>query len=205
MKRNKHHSPEIRKQQILLASEIVLLKEGIESFTIDQVVFHAQIAKGTVYKYYKNKDHLFAELAVKSVEMLYQYFRTAVADIESPIQKLQSVIKSCYRFYHDYPQYYGLLNYFERKEVDAVQRGRYQKISFELQSFIEKIIDEGKAMGEISGKVPTQSIDYIIWSGTIGMIQFIESKKELIPDLKVINQEKLIHDFALIITSGLRI
>ncbi len=205
MKRNKHHSPEIRKQQILLASEIVLLKEGIESFTIDQVVFHAQIAKGTVYKYYKNKDHLFAELAVKSVEMLYQYFRTAVADIESPIQKLQSVIKSCYRFYRDYPQYYGLLNYFERKEVDAVQRGRYQKISFELQSFIEKIIDEGKAMGEISGEVPTQSIDYIIWSGTVGMIQFIESKKELIPDLKVINQEKLIHDFALIITSGLRI
>lgn len=205
MKKNKHQSPETRKLQILLAAEIVLLKEGIETFTIDQVVAHAKIAKGTVYKYYKNKDHLFAELAVKSVEMLYQYFRTSVLEVNSPLQKIQAVIKSCYKFSRDYPQYYGLLNYFERKEVDPAQRERYQKISIELQFFLEKIIDEGKAIGEISADLPTKSIDYIIWSGTVGMIQFIESKKELIPDLKVINQEKLILDYARIITSGLRI
>jgi AcrR family transcriptional regulator len=203
MKKNKL-SPETRKQQILLAAEIVLLKDGIESFTIDQVISHAQIAKGTVYKYYQNKDHLFAELAVKAVEMLYKYFRTAVLDINSPILQIQAVIKSCYKFYHDYPQYYGLLNYFERKDVDAAQLERYLKTSGELQIFIEKIIENGKSTGEISTEVATRSIDFIIWSGCVGLIQFIESKKELIPHLKQLNQEKLIQDYANIITAGLR-
>lgn len=203
MKKNKHHSPETRKQQILLAAEIVLLKEGIENFTIDQVISHAQIAKGTVYKYYKSRDHLFAEMSVKSVEMLFISFKSSVLGEVSSIGKIQSVIKSCYQFYRNYPQYYGLLNYFEHADINANEKQQYMEISKQLQVFIEKIIEEGKSSGEITTSVSSQFIDFIIWSSTVGMIQFIENKKNLIPDLKMVNQEHLINDFAKMITAGL--
>lgn len=204
MKKKKHHSPETRRQQILLAAEIVLLKEGIDNFTIDQVISHAQIAKGTVYKYYKNRDHLFAEMSVKSVEMLFTSFKSAVVGEVSSIGKIHLVIKSCYQFYRNYPQYYGLLNYFERTGISANEKQQYMEISMQLQVFIEKIIEEGKSSGEITTSVSAKFIDYIIWSSTVGLIQFIENKKNLIPDLKAVNQDQLMNDFANLITSGLK-
>lgn len=204
MKKNKHHSPETRRQQILLAAEIVLLKEGIENFTIDQVISHAQIAKGTVYKYYKSRDHLFAEMSVKSVDMLFTSFKSAIVGIDSNIEKIEAVIKSCYQFYRNYPQYYGLLSYFERADISANEQQQYMEISMQLQVFIEKIIDEGKSSGEITTSVSAKFIDFIIWSSTVGMIQFIENKKNLIPDFKAVNQQHLINDFAKLITAGLK-
>ena len=204
MKKNKHHSPETRRQQILLAAEIVLLKEGIENFTIDQVISHAQIAKGTVYKYYKSRDHLFAEMSVKSVEMLFTSFKSAIVGIDSNIEKIQSVIKACYQFYRNYPQYYGLLNYFERAEINLNEKQQYMEISMQLQVFIENIIDEGKSSGEITTSVSAKFIDFIIWSSTLGLIQFIENKKNLVPDLKAVNQDHLMNDFVKLITAGLK-
>jgi AcrR family transcriptional regulator len=204
MKNNKHQSPEIRKKQILLAAEIVLLKDGLQNFTIDQVIVHAQIAKGTVYKYYKTKDQLLAELAIKSVNMMFDGFKKAVLDQESSISKIRSVCMACYQFYVNHPQYYSLLNYFEQYGNDQ-EREEYLKVSMALQNFIEQIIDEGKKSGEIKPDLETRFIDYIIWASCVGVIQFIESKKRLVPDLKQINQEKLIETFSYIITSGLTI
>ncbi|MHA7128617.1 TetR/AcrR family transcriptional regulator [Algoriphagus namhaensis] len=204
MKKNKHHSPETRKQQILLAAEIVLLKEGIQNFTIDQVISHAQIAKGTVYKYYKSRDHLLAEMAVKAVEMLFMSFKSAATGMNSSMEKLRAVIKACYHFYRNYPQYYGLLNYFERTDVNADEKEKYVTVSFQLQQFIEDIISQGKESGEIETPVSDRYLDFILWSSCVGMIQFIENKKDLIPNFKEINQEQLMDDFASIITNGFR-
>lgn len=204
MKKKKHHSPETRKQQILLAAEIVLLKEGIERFTIDQVVTHAQIAKGTVYKYYKSKDHLLAEMSVKAVEMLFNAFKGAVVSDMTSLVKIQSVIKACYQFYRNYPQYYSLLNHFERADVNPDEKEKYLHTSIQLQQFIEGIIAAGKHSKEINVNVPDRYIDYIVWSCCVGMIQFIENKKDLIPNFKEINQDQLVNDFAGIITSGLK-
>ena len=62
MKGRKRETPELRKQQIIAAADLVLLEVGIERFTVDQVIEKAGIAKGTVYNYYKNKDEMLAEL-----------------------------------------------------------------------------------------------------------------------------------------------
>ena len=199
----KHQTHEIRRKQILLAAEIVLLKDGLQNFTIDQVIAHALIAKGTVYKYYKSKDQLLAELAIKSVNMLFEEFKMAVIDQKSSIAKIRSVCMACYQFYVNQPQYYSLLNYFEQYG-NEVERKEYLKVSMALQYFIEKIIDEGKKLGEIKPNLETRFIDYIIWASCIGVVQFIESKKRLLPDLKQINQERLIDTFSDIITSGLK-
>ncbi len=48
----------MRRQQILSAADLVLIDAGIEDFTIDQVAERANIAKGTIYKYFKSKDEI---------------------------------------------------------------------------------------------------------------------------------------------------
>ena len=50
----KHLSKESREQQIVIAADTVLQQVGVNNFTIAQVVETLDIAKGTVYKYYKS-------------------------------------------------------------------------------------------------------------------------------------------------------
>jgi AcrR family transcriptional regulator len=48
---------------------MVLQEVGVNNFTIDQVVDYLGIAKGTVYKYFKSKDDVLAEVSVKALNL----------------------------------------------------------------------------------------------------------------------------------------
>lgn len=58
----------------------MLTEVGLDSFTVDQVVAKAGIAKGIVYKYYKSKDEVFSEISVKSLRKLLEVFRAGVEE-----------------------------------------------------------------------------------------------------------------------------
>lgn len=51
-----------KKDRILLAAEVVFSKYGFEKATLDEIIALADVGKGTVYKYYGNKEQLFYKL-----------------------------------------------------------------------------------------------------------------------------------------------
>lgn len=51
IKRTKHLPKSQREQQIIDAADQVLLGVGAQNLTIDKMVAHLDVAKGTVYKY----------------------------------------------------------------------------------------------------------------------------------------------------------
>ena len=46
-------------QRILAAAEIIFSMYGYEKATLDQIIALADVGKGTVYKYFGNKEQLF--------------------------------------------------------------------------------------------------------------------------------------------------
>ncbi|WP_434658776.1 TetR/AcrR family transcriptional regulator [Sulfurimonas sp. NW9] len=59
---------EQKKKDIALGTKALILKDGINNITIAQIAKAANIGKGTVYEYFKNKDEVVFEL----VEILMQ-------------------------------------------------------------------------------------------------------------------------------------
>mgnify|MGYP001126114901 CR=1 FL=1 len=58
----KQKNPDERKQEIIAAAIQLLYEKGITGFTMDAVVARTILSKGGVYRFYKNRDDLLADV-----------------------------------------------------------------------------------------------------------------------------------------------
>ncbi|MEL6698875.1 MAG: TetR/AcrR family transcriptional regulator [Bacteroidota bacterium] len=200
----KRATPEIRKNQIIAAADLVLLEAGIDAFTIDQVIAKAGIAKGTVYNYYKNKDQILAELGVKAIKLMYEYFEEHIGKHVHSVDKIKALCLACYQFNKHYPQYFELISYMERPEFDINTTG-YLKLSQGLQHFTEQLIQEGQAKKELRPNLDAATTHYIIWACCVGVVEFVDTKKRLLANHHEIDQEQMVKTFAEILTVGMAV
>ena len=172
----------MRRQQILSAADLVLIDVGVEDFTIDQVAERANIAKGTVYKYFKSKDEILAEISTKAIGLLLQIFQQATASHTHSVEKLKAICWAAYRYYQTHLAYHELLAYIERPDFNIDFQG-YTKISQSIQEFCENIITEGQQKGAIKPSPNPESLVRVIWATNIVVIQFVQTKQKLIQNI----------------------
>jgi len=68
---------EERRNQILDAAQRRFYEQGLDKATMDDVAAEAQLGKGTLYLYFKNKNELLAGLILRRHSALIQSFETA--------------------------------------------------------------------------------------------------------------------------------
>ena len=84
--------------RILQAAEEVFSQHGYEKATLDEIIALADVGKGTVYKYFGNKEHLFYKL---------------VADKNAPfLEKLQQAVDSADSFEDKLKKYFEVMVHF---------------------------------------------------------------------------------------------
>ena len=194
---------EIRKQQILEAADRVLTAGGMENFTIDRVVEEAEIAKGTIYNYFRSRDELIAEMSLRTVALLHQKFAQAVAAEENTLEKLKAICWANYTVYLDSPERYKLQFLIERPEFNY-KTDQMVSISSSLQKFMYDLVAEGQRNKEIKTTINPVVICSIIWAGSVAVVQFIENKQRLLQDQEGVTVEDLVAGFAEMITEGLK-
>ena len=65
-------------KRIEIAAEEIFSKYGYEKATLDQIISLADVGKGTVYKYFGNKEQLFYKLVSAKNEPFVEALRVAV-------------------------------------------------------------------------------------------------------------------------------
>ncbi|MEM6299381.1 MAG: TetR/AcrR family transcriptional regulator [Bacteroidota bacterium] len=202
MKKRTHLTPEARRNQILAAADLVLLEVGIDQFSVNQVIAKAGIAKGTVYNYYRSKDDMLADLGIKALRLMLEYFVKGAKQKSDAGDKLEAICVSSYRYYRDFPQYFDLIAYTERAEF-ALTEESYLSFREDIYTFFNQIIEEGKQKGELSTKYNTTLTYYNIWASCVGILQFIDSKpKVFLPE--TLNTEDMMRSHARMMVAGMR-
>ena len=199
---SKHQSAEVRRQQIISAADLILIEAGTENFTIDQVAERAKIAKGTVYKYFQNKDELLAEIGIKSASLLLEAFQRSTEDHTNGVEQIRAICLASYQYHQTYPNYYELLSYIERPEFDINING-YIKISQAIQRFCQDIIEEGQKRGEIRPDIDSNLAVRVLWASNMGVIQFAKTKQKLIEQMHSTTVEKMIDTFVAMVIHGI--
>jgi TetR/AcrR family fatty acid metabolism transcriptional regulator len=67
---------EFRRSELLTAARIVFGKKGFHDASIEEIAEMAEVAKGTVYLYYKSKKDLYLEAVRFGVELLNQKLKS---------------------------------------------------------------------------------------------------------------------------------
>lgn len=86
-------------KRILQAAEEVFSHHGYEKATLDEIIALADVGKGTVYKYFGNKEQLFYKLVADKNAPFVERMKQAVAGENTFEEKLKAYFKVMVGFY----------------------------------------------------------------------------------------------------------
>ncbi len=87
-------------KRIEIAAEEIFAKFGYEKATLDSIIALADVGKGTVYKYFGNKEQLFYKLVAAKNEPFVTALEAAVEKEESLQKKMIAYFTVMVEFYH---------------------------------------------------------------------------------------------------------
>ena len=140
-----------RRKEILEAAQKVFAKEGFHQATIDEIAQEAELAKGTIYLYFKNKKELFYSLVEEKTEYLMNLIRKEAKKTETPVEKLSAITRHQLGFYEANRDFFKIItsesSRFELGLKDELRKrimDRYLKYIDVVARVIEQGIKEGK-------------------------------------------------------------
>lgn len=99
-------------KRILLAAEEIFARYGYEKATLDSIIALADVGKGTVYKYFGNKEQLFYKLVSEKNVPFVESLQSSVADKSEMENKLIAYFAVMVEFYHTNSALWQII-YFE--------------------------------------------------------------------------------------------
>lgn len=176
-----------RKQEILLAARAVFALNGFHRATVDQVAQRAEVAKGTIYLYFENKEAILAELTLCALNDLVNRL-TAASDEHSllnPETKLHAMAQAYRALAETAPDYFRLLTAFDNGDFDnglsPERREQLRSASQRALDLVTQAISDGMALGIFASGDARQAAG-IIWAALNGVLALMAHpvRRELI-------------------------
>ncbi len=140
-----------RRQQIMRAAEELFTNRRFHEITTDEIAARAGIGKGTIYRYFKNKEELFHETALHGFEELCTLLSTEDSRAEPLESRLLRACQRIDRFYRSRRRLFGLMQAEENRMAST--RGRMRRHWRErrqrLTGIVAAIITEAAERGEV--------------------------------------------------------
>ena len=168
---------QLEKQQryntILEASEKVMQANGLYNLNMDSVAKETQLAKGTLYLYFKSKEDIVGALSIKARTLLLDYFTEATKKSNNPMEQLKAIALATFDFYKKYPFYFELIAIYEvntkLEENPAIQLSTHKLINF-----VTSIAQNAKADAKLHPSIDPGQFTFCLWGMLIGMTQLIK-------------------------------
>ncbi len=153
----------VNKQQLLMATEELLLERGYNGFHFRALAEKLKIGRSTIYEYYSSKEELI-------LDYMHQMMREVLTECEEwvhepPLERLKGYLSVFMKYtqIHQMIQILPLMDRTRSPDMDpAIDRlFVYHR---KIYSWIVEAINHAKNRGEIRQEIPTQLITALIFS-----------------------------------------
>ena len=189
-----------RHNEIVDAAERLFFTRGIDRVTMDDIANEAELAKGTLYLYFKNREDLHYAVVLRAIEILNALVRQAYEPGATGLENIRRMGEAYVRFFYQHPDYFRTIMLF-----DASRFERRMKI-LEPESplmFFRSVIREGQNDGSIRSDVSPEEMAILLWSQVSGVFEFIELRGTILNKLNIDPSEIIKHQF-IILADGLQ-
>jgi AcrR family transcriptional regulator len=114
---------------------------------MDDIAAATAIGKGTLYRYFKDKEALFLALLEQAARQLTEQARDEVAGAEGARARLVALVDTVIRFFDRHPH---LLDLIQRAEVIRGRNMPWQQARDELLRMVLGLFEEGREQGEFA-------------------------------------------------------
>jgi TetR/AcrR family fatty acid metabolism transcriptional regulator len=136
-----------KRSKILWSAERIFAEKGYRQATIAEIARLANVAEGTVYEYFRNKEDLLFSIPEQRfkdyLERLEELF-----EIKTPLRKLRRLIRYHFMLYLTHRNYTKVFLLNIQLNQQFYDLDVYKKFR-QYTDFVESVLDEGKKDGTI--------------------------------------------------------
>jgi TetR/AcrR family transcriptional regulator, fatty acid metabolism regulator protein len=155
-----------REALILEVAKEVLLEKGYYETSMDEIAARVGVAKGTVYLHFPSKEDLVAAILAQDVQKFSDAVEATIAS-ELPVRaKLEAFLHFMYSgFFSKRTQLFSAIyNNTDLRRLSIEKKGCMRDLWEELAARMTKLLDEGKAAGELDKTIPTNVMLNVFFS-----------------------------------------
>ena len=203
LKARAEEEKQIRRLHIINCAEAVAKKVGLNKMSMSAVAKEADLAPGTLYLYFKSKEELISQLALKSRERVLELFHEQSEQAENSLEAIRGMLRANFLFYKENSLYYDLLNFFET-DRHLQESPEMERASRNITALVISVIDQAKSKGLVRQSIKASELSYIMWGACTGMVQLLDVKKEAISSFMEHSSKDMYETFVDIIIAGIK-
>jgi AcrR family transcriptional regulator len=163
-------------EKILAAASRLFGAQRFHEVRMEDVAAEAEVGKGTLYRYFHDKEELYIALLARCSEEYLKHIEQVVAGAGSPRARLEAVVEAIIDHFDRQP---NLLNLIMRAEV-MTESGRefpWQEARDRTPRLIMDLFHEAETSREFSVRDP-ELATWILLGGIRAVIRFGEQPRE---------------------------
>jgi TetR/AcrR family transcriptional regulator len=161
------------RRAILDAAEALFAESGYRRTRMEDVAEQADVAIGSIYGHFGNKDGLYLALVERAVELFGRYLRQAYQPEWSPLEQVVACGDAYLRFHVEHPGAFRFLAFdgveTDTPVVDPEQRahvaGGIDALISEFEAKIQEAIDAGEAR-----QLDSRLVGRFLWGAWNGVV-----------------------------------
>jgi AcrR family transcriptional regulator len=137
-----------KRQAILEQAIRTFAEQGFRATDVQVIADRAGVGKGTVYRYFRNKEDLFWATSYEVIQRMAHYVTDALEQMEGACAKLRAAAVAYTEFFETNPQYLELMVQ-ERAEFRGPGPESHRELHERLIGQMGKILQQGIESGEL--------------------------------------------------------
>ena len=159
-----------RREGILAAARRLLAERPYGAVRVEDIAAEAELAKGTLYQYFADKDEIAAALGGELFGWLLAVAEAGLAQVRAGVRPalagLEAFLESVWAGYARDPVLFRLL-VLDRPELLAALSAPAERGGARLLEAVEDFVREAQARGE-AGPVDPQVVSHGLWALVVG-------------------------------------
>lgn len=203
----KEREKQLRKAEIVTAAEKIFFSRGPEETTMEEIAAEAELSKGTIYLYFKSKEDLHREVALRASERLIARADYLDKKELSALEKLFELGKIFIEFTKSNPGYLKVILFtrlpdFERMTLskEEIREVIYRDSPVRL---VLDFVRQGVEQKQIRDDINPLIIANTLWSQMLGVVQLAIVNKGLL-ELVDMDPEVLFQSHLELVLNGIK-
>jgi len=149
------------RERIIVTAQVLFGRFGLKKTTLDEIIRRANVAKGTFYKHFSNKEVLFMEVVARESATLTALIRDAVRDAPTPQDKMTAYLKVRVRTVAELANLYEVT----RETVSEYWphcEGIRKSHLLEEQRIVQSVLEDGTSAGTFDVPAPELTASAIV-------------------------------------------
>jgi AcrR family transcriptional regulator len=179
IKERKYKEKQKRRKEILETAEKLFSgRKGLDA-TMDDLAEKTELAKGTLYLYYPNKESILIALAQKGIGILRKRLNRAVDDTKTGVEQLADNGDTFVNFLKERPFYAMLILKYEKTIIANTGTGERTLLIEPVLDILYEILKKGKFDGTLRNDIGTKELVTILWSQMLGILNTLTGRQEI--------------------------